>query len=46
MANRLEELVGSNPKIQKIVEGMAATEGPVFSRAGLLLFSDIQVRRI
>jgi gluconolactonase len=46
MANRLEDLVGSNPKIDKIVEGMAANEGPAYSRAGFLLFSDIQVRRI
>jgi gluconolactonase len=46
MANRLEELVGATPKIEEIVVGMAATEGPAFSRAGYLLFSDIQVRRI
>jgi gluconolactonase len=46
MADRLEDLVGSNPKIEKIIEGVAAGEGPVFSRKGFLLYSDIQVRRI
>jgi gluconolactonase len=46
MATRLEQLVGAQPKIEKLIEGLAAAEGPVFSRAGYLLFSDIEVRRI
>src|ERR1035437_4005748 len=44
--DRLEQLVGSNPRIEKLVDGMMATEGPTFSRAGFLLFSDIPARRI
>ncbi|HUZ46497.1 MAG TPA: SMP-30/gluconolactonase/LRE family protein [Terriglobia bacterium] len=46
MADSLEKLVGPYPKIEKVVEGMWATEGPAFSRAGFLLFSDIPARRI
>ncbi len=46
MARSLEELVGANPRIDKVVDGMTATEGPAYSRAGYLLFSDIQSRRI
>jgi len=46
VADSLERLVGANPKIEKIVSGMASTEGPTFSREGYLLFSDIPVRRI
>ena len=46
MADRLEELVGETPKIEKIVDGMMQTEGPAYSRNGDLLFSDIPARRI
>jgi gluconolactonase len=46
MADRLEELVGETPKIEKIVDGMMQTEGPAYSRDGDLLFSDIPARRI
>jgi gluconolactonase len=46
MAHSLKDLVGDNPKVETIVEGMMATEGPTFSRAGYLLFSDIAARRI
>jgi gluconolactonase len=46
MADNLKRLVGDNPKIETITEDMMATEGPVFSRNGFLLFSDIAARRI
>jgi gluconolactonase len=46
MAHSLTELVGGNPKIEQIADGMMATEGPAFSRVGFLLFSDIAARRI
>ena len=46
MADRLEDLVGETPKIEKIVDGMMQTEGPAYSRDGFLLFSDIPARRI
>jgi gluconolactonase len=35
------KLVGEQPKIEKISEGFKFTEGPVHSRRGYLLFSDI-----
>ncbi len=46
MPDNLERLVGATPKIEKVVDGMFATEGPAYSRAGFLLFSDVQARRI
>lgn len=46
MAASLEDLVGANPKIELVADGMLQTEGPAFSRAGYLLFSDIPARRI
>ena len=42
----LELLVGPTPKIDKIAQGFAYTEGPVFSRIGFLLFSDVRADRI
>ena len=42
----LELLVGPTPKIDKVAEGFAYTEGPVFSRIGYLLFSDVRANRI
>ena len=42
----LELLVGPSPKIDKIAQGFAYTEGPVFSRIGFLLFSDVRADRI
>lgn len=46
MADRLEDLVGETPQIERIVDGMMQTEGPAYSRDGFLLFSDIPARRI
>src|SRR5260370_17573534 len=40
----LQKLVNVVP--EKIVTGFAFTEGPVFSRIGYLLFSDIPPKRI
>lgn len=42
----LENLVGATPKIEKIAGGFQFTEGPVFSRIGYLLFTDIPNNRI
>src|SRR4051812_26709387 len=43
---RFDELVGATPKVEKIASGFQYTEGPVFSRLGYLLFSDVQANRI
>lgn len=40
------KLLGDQPKIEKIAEGFKFTEGPVCSRRGYLLFSDIPANRI
>src|SRR3954452_1076006 len=42
----LESLVGNNTKAEKIAGDFSFTEGPVFSRRGYLLFSDIPRSRI
>jgi gluconolactonase len=42
----IETLVGASPKIDKIATGFSFTEGPVFSRIGYLLFTDIPKNRI
>ena len=42
----LEELLGGAPRIEKVAGGFQFTEGPVFSRRGYLLFSDIPAQRI
>lgn len=39
-----EKLTGKQPAIEKIASGFRFTEGPVFSRRGYLLFSDIPER--
>jgi gluconolactonase len=39
-------VVGSPPKIEKVATGFAYTGGPVFSRRGYLLFSDVRAERI
>jgi sugar lactone lactonase YvrE len=46
MASGLEKIVGANPVPEKIAGGFAFTEGPVFSRRGYLLFSDIPANHI
>lgn len=42
----LEKILGSNPAPEKVAGGFSFTEGPVFSRRGYLLFSDIPANRI
>jgi gluconolactonase len=42
----LDLVVGSPPKIDKIATGFGYTGGPVFSRRGYLLFSDVSANRI
>jgi len=42
----LDHLVGSAAKIEKVAGGFEFTEGPVFSRIGFLLFSDLRANRI
>ena len=42
----LDRVVGSPPKVDKVAEGFVFTEGPVFSRIGFLLFSDLRANRI
>jgi gluconolactonase len=46
MAAGLEKLVDPNAVPEKIAGGFAFTEGPVFSRRGYLLFSDIPANHI
>jgi len=46
MATDLSRLVDPNRKPEKIAGGFAFSEGPVFSRLGYLLFSDIPAQRI
>lgn len=38
----LDKVVGSPPKVEKIADGFTFTEGPVFSRIGFLLFTDVR----
>src|SRR5262245_33649501 len=38
----LDRVVGSPPKIERIAEGFTFTEGPVFSRIGYLLVTDVR----
>lgn len=42
----LETVVDPNAKVEKVAGGFSFTEGPVFSRRGYLLFSDIPANRI
>ncbi len=46
MATELAQLVDPSRKPEKIAGGFAFSEGPVFSRLGYLLFSDIPAQRI
>lgn len=43
---KLEELAGSSPEVMKVARPFTFTEGPVFSRIGFLLFSDVPANRI
>jgi sugar lactone lactonase YvrE len=42
----LDEVVDPKVQVEKIADGFRFTEGPVFSRRGYLLFSDIPANRI
>ena len=42
----MDKLVDPKAKVEKVAGGFAFTEGPVFSRIGYLLFSDIPPKRI
>jgi gluconolactonase len=42
----LYQVVDPQARVEKIVDGFRFTEGPVFSRLGFLLFSDIPAERI
>jgi gluconolactonase len=42
----LDHLVGATPEVEKIASGFEFTEGPVFSRIGYLLFTDIPKNRV
>jgi gluconolactonase len=44
--NSLEEILARGAKVEKVLGGFQFTEGPVFSRLGFLLFSDIPANRI
>src|SRR6266852_2690409 len=46
MQRRLESVVDPGAVPEKVAGGFAFTEGPVFSRLGYLLFSDIPPNRI
>ncbi len=46
MAATLQSLLGGEPKVEKVIEGLAGADGPVYSRRGYLLFSDVPARRI
>ena len=46
MASELDRLVGASAAPEKVAGGFRFTEGPVFSRLGYLLFSDIPANRI
>ncbi len=44
--NTLEDVIERGARIEKVAGGFKFTEGPVFSRLGFLLFSDIPANRI
>jgi len=46
LINSLEDVVERGAKVEKVLTGFQFTEGPVFSRLGFLLFSDIPANRI
>src|SRR4029453_14775625 len=45
-SDKLWDLIDRNAEIRQVATGFAFTEGPVFSRRGYLLFSDIPNERI
>jgi gluconolactonase len=45
-AAEMRAIVGAEPRIEKLAEGFAFTEGPIWRRQGDLLFSDIPNSRI
>ena len=46
MTVALHDLTDGAPTIEPVIGGLADVYGPVFSRRGYLLFSDLQARRI
>jgi len=44
--NSLEDILAPGARVEKVLSGFQFTEGPVFSRLGFLLFSDIPANRI
>src|SRR5947207_898555 len=42
----MREILGPTPEIEKLADGFAFTEGPIWRREGDLLFSDIPNSRI
>jgi len=46
MAQTLGDVVQAGARVEKVAGGFQFTEGPVFSRIGFLLFSDIPANRI
>jgi len=44
--NFVEDVVERGARVEKVLSGFQFTEGPVFSRIGFLLFSDIPANRI
>ena len=44
--NSLDDILERGAKVEKVLSGFQFTEGPVFSRLGFLLFSDIPANRI
>ncbi len=45
-SNSLEDILESGAQVEKVLSDLKFTEGPVFSRLGYLLFSDIPADRI
>ena len=45
-SEKLWELLDKNAEVKKVAGGFTFTEGPVFSRRGYLLFSDIPSQRV
>src|SRR5262245_46981279 len=46
MPGEFKKLTGGTPAPEKVAGGFQFTEGPVFSRIGYLLFSDVRANRI
>jgi gluconolactonase len=45
-SDKFRDLIDSSAEVRKVASGFAFTEGPVFSRRGYLLFSDIPNEKI